>query len=73
LAVSLLKRWMLGTHQGSTAHKHLDDYLNEFVSRFSRRNSASRGKLFYRLTQQSVQIEPMTYDMLTKPLNVGVG
>jgi hypothetical protein len=45
LAVSLLKRWMLGTHQGSTAHKHLDDYLKEFVSRFSRRKSASRGKL----------------------------
>jgi hypothetical protein len=73
LAVSLLKRWMLGTHQGSTAHKHLEDYLKEFVSRFSRRKSASRGKLFYRLAQQSVQIEPMTYDMLTKPLNVGVG
>jgi transposase-like protein len=73
LAVSLLKRWMLGTHQGSTAHKHLDDYLNEFVFRFNRRKSASRGKLFYWLAQQSVQIEPMTYDMLTKPLNVGVG
>jgi transposase-like protein len=68
LAVSLLKRWMLGTHQGSTVHKHLDDYLNEFVFRFNRRKSASRGKLFYRLAQQSVQIEPMTYDMLTKPL-----
>ena len=64
---------MLGTHQGSTAHKHLDDYLNEFVFRFNRRKSASRGKLFYRLAQQSVQIEPMTYDMLTKPLDVGVG
>ena len=73
LAVSLLKRWMLGTHQGSTAPKHLDDYLNEFVFRFNRRKSASRGKLFYRLAQQSVQIEPMTYDMLTKSLDVGVG
>jgi len=73
LAVSLLKRWMLGTLQGSTAHKHLDDYLNEFVFRFNRRRSTSRGKLFYRLAQQSVQIEPMTYDMLTKSLDVGVG
>ena len=43
-AVSLLKRWMLGTHQGAVRHEHLEDYLNEFVFRFSRRKSASRGK-----------------------------
>ena len=43
---SLLKRWMLGTHQGSTAHKHLDDYLNEFVFRFNRRKSAHAESCF---------------------------
>ncbi len=73
LVISLLKRWMLGTMQGSLAHKHLDDYLNEFVFRFNRRKSTSRGKLFYRLAQQAVQIEPMTYAMLTKPPHLGVG
>jgi transposase-like protein/ribosomal protein L37AE/L43A len=73
LVISLLKRWMLGTLQGSVAHRHLDDYLNEFVFRFNRRKSASRGKLFYRLAQQAVQIEPTTYAMLTKPLDVGGG
>ena len=31
-AVSLLKRWMLGTHQGAIGHQHLDDYLNDSSS-----------------------------------------
>jgi transposase-like protein len=73
LVISLLKRWMLGTLQGSVAHKHLDDYLNEFVFRFNRRKSASRGKLFYRLAQQSVQIEPVTYATLTKTQHLAGG
>jgi transposase-like protein len=73
LVISLLKRWMLGTLQGSASHKHLDDYLNEFVFRFNRRKSASRGKLFYRLAQQAVYVDPMTYAMLTKTQDVGVG
>ena len=58
---SLLKRWLLGTHQGSVAGEHLQDYLNEFTFRFNRRKSRSRGKLFYRLVQQAVVIEPTTY------------
>lgn len=62
---SLLKRWLLGTHHGAIAHEHLDDYLNEFTFRFNRRTSASRGKLFYRLAQQAVQVEPATFDELT--------
>ena len=51
-AISLLKRWLLGTHQGAVSHEHLDYYLDEFVFRFNRRNSRSRGKLFYRLVQE---------------------
>ena len=61
---SLLKRWLLGTHQGAIAHAHLDDYLDEFTFRFNRRKSASRGKLFYRLAQQAVQVEPAPFDSL---------
>lgn len=68
--VSLLKRWLLGTHQGAVAHEHLDDYLAEFTFRFNRRLSASRGKLFYRLAQQSVQIAPQPYGIVTKPQSV---
>ena len=65
LVISLLKRWLLGTLQGSASDKYLDDYLNEFVFRFNRRRSASRGKLFYRLAQQAINAEPATYSMLT--------
>lgn len=59
--VSLLKRWLLGTHQGAIGHAHLDYYLDEFTFRFNRRTSASRGKLFYRLLQQAVQVDPAPY------------
>ena len=61
LAISLLKRWLLGTHQGAVSHEHLDYYLDEFVFRFNRRNSRSRGKLFYRLAQQALAVEPTPY------------
>ena len=58
---SLLKRWILGTHQGAVSHDHLDYYLDEYIFRFNRRTSRSRGKLFYRLVQQAVAIEPAPY------------
>lgn len=62
---SLLKRWLLGTHQGAVGVEHLDYYLDEFTFRFNRRKSASRGKLFYRLIQQAMQIGPTTYSQMT--------
>jgi transposase-like protein len=46
---SLLKRWLLGTHQGSVDPRHLQAYLDEFTFRFNRRNARQRGLLFYRL------------------------
>ena len=57
---SLLKRWLLGTHQGAVRPSHLDYYLDEFTFRFNRRTSKSRGLLFYRLVQQAVAIGPWT-------------
>lgn len=62
LVIPLLKRWLMGTHQGAVSHKHLNYYLDEFTFRFHRRKSASRGKLFYRLVQQAVAVEPSTYE-----------
>ena len=59
---SLIKRWILGTHHGSVQPEHLDAYLDEFVFRFNRRTSSSRGMLFYRLLQQAVVTEPVTYE-----------
>jgi len=57
---ALLKRWLQGTHQGAVQKSHLDYYLDEFTFRFNRRTSRSRGKLFYRLIQQAVAVEPVT-------------
>jgi transposase-like protein len=57
---SLLKRWLLGTHQGAVRASHLDYYLDEYTFRFNRRTSRSRGKLFYRLAQQAVAVDPVT-------------
>ena len=62
--VSLLKRWLLGTHHGAVSFDHLDYYLDEFTFRFNRRTSRSRGKLFYRLVQQAVAVEPVPYKNL---------
>lgn len=61
---SLLKRWLLGTHQGSVSPGHLDAYLNEFAFRFNRRGSRRRGLLFHRLLEQAVITEPVTYRSL---------
>ena len=65
---SLVKRWTLGTHHGSVQPAHLDAYLDEFVFRFNRRTSGSRGMLFYRLLQQAVVTEPVTYNSVIRPL-----
>lgn len=56
---SLLKRWLLGTHQGAVRPLHLNYYLDEFTFRFNRRTSRSRGKLFYRLVHQAVEVPPV--------------
>ena len=61
---SLLKRWLLGTHQGAVEPTHLDYYLDEFTFRFNRRRSASHNKLFFRLLQQTVQVGPITYEQI---------
>jgi transposase-like protein len=61
---SLLKRWLLGTHQGAVRHSHLDYYLDEFTFRFNRRTSRSRGLLFYRLAQQALAVDPVPESQL---------
>lgn len=75
LVVSLLKRWLVGTHQGAVSRTHLPYYLDEFTFRFNRRRSRSRGKLFFRLVEQAVASNPATYssmvhrDFATAPSN----
>jgi len=65
---SLAKRWLLGTHQGSVDEAHLLSYLNEFVFRFNRRRSRSRGLVFYRVLELAVGHEPVRYqDLIANP------
>ena len=64
---SLLKRWLLGTHQGSVSPQHLDAYLNEFTFRFNRRTSRRRGLVFHRLIEQAANSPPAPYKTVINP------
>ena len=57
---SLLKRWILGTYQGSVTPEHLQSYLEEFTFRFNRRTSRNRGLVFRRLLEQAIVTGPVT-------------
>jgi len=78
--ISLLKRWILGTHQGGISPQHMEYYLDEFTFRFNRRKSASRGKLFFRLIEQALATPPEPYKIVvhggkaqkSQPLHIGV-
>ncbi len=61
---ALVKRWLLGTHQGSTEEAHLASYLNEFTFRFNRRRSRSRGMLFFRVLELAVAHDPVRFQDL---------
>jgi transposase-like protein len=61
---SLMKRWMMGTYQGAVREQHIDYYLDEYTFRFNRRTSASRGKLFYRLVQQAMLVDPVPASLI---------
>ena len=68
---ALLKRWLLGTHQGSVSGKHLDYYLDEYTFRFNRRTSRSRGMLFSRLIEQAMMTAPLSYrQIVTRQHNI---
>ena len=67
LVAALLKRWLLGTYQGAVRPSHLLYYLDEFTFRFNRRTSNSRGKLFYRLVQQAMMVDPAPLKTIKGP------
>jgi len=64
LVVALLKRWLLGTHQGAPSLDRIDYYLDEFTFRFNRRRSRHRGLLFKRLLENAVRVEPLPYEKI---------
>ncbi len=66
---ALLKRWILGTHQGSFSADHLQSYLEEYTFRFNRRLSKNRGLVFRRLLEQAVCTSPITENDVTNGYN----
>lgn len=70
---SLAKRWLLGTNEGSVDDAHLPAYLNEFVFRFNRRRSRSRGLVFYRVLELAAAHDPVRYrDLIADPRPSGI-
>lgn len=63
---SLLKRWLLGTHQNYIGEQYLSYYLDEYTFRYNRRKSKSRGLLFQRLIEQGVLHEPVEYKLIRR-------
>ena len=66
LVFSLVKRWIMGTLQGSVSPEHVQAYFDEWVFRFNRRHSHSRGLLFHTLLLNAVGGHPVTYQSLRK-------
>ena len=71
ILASLLKRSLIGTHQGGIQHRHLDYYPDEFTFRFNRRRSRARGLLFYRLVQQASAVGPAPYHTIVETAREG--
>jgi transposase-like protein len=67
LVAALMKRWLLGTYQGAVRPSHLVYYLDEYTFRFNRRSSTFRGKLFYRIVQQAMLVDPAPAATLKEP------
>jgi hypothetical protein len=58
--ISLLKRWLLGTHAGAVAPKHLQAYLDEYAFRHNRRKTNGVGRIAARVIEQLVAHPPVT-------------
>ena len=57
---SLAKRWLLGTHAGAVAPKHLQAYLDEYTFRHNRRRTKGVGRIAARLIESLMIKPPLT-------------
>lgn len=64
--ISLLKRWLLGTHAGAVSPKHLQAYLDEFAFRHNRRKTKGVARIAARVFEQLVVHPPLTRKQLVK-------
>jgi len=63
---SLLKRWLLGTHQSYLNKNKLRYYRDEYVFRYNRRTARSRDLLFLRLIEQAVTNGPLSFKQIVE-------
>jgi transposase-like protein/Zn ribbon nucleic-acid-binding protein len=64
--ISLLKRWLLGTHGGAVRDKHLQAYLDEFAFRHNRRKTKGVGRIAARVIESAVAKPPLPMRALVK-------
>jgi transposase-like protein len=64
--ISLLKRWLFGTHAGAISDKHLQAYLDEFAFRHNRRKTKGVARIAARVIESLVRSKPMTMAALVK-------
>ena len=64
--ISLLKRWLIGTHAGAVRPKHLQAYLDEFVFRHNRRKTDGVARIAARVIESVVAKPPLTMCALVK-------
>jgi len=64
--VSLLTRWLLGTHAGAVKPKHRQAYLDDFAFRFNRRKTNGVGRIAARTIEQLVACPPLTMKMVLR-------
>jgi len=62
--ISLLKRWLMGTHAGAVSDKHLQAYLDEFAFRHNRRKTNGVGRITARVIESLVAKPPITMRQL---------
>jgi transposase-like protein/Zn ribbon nucleic-acid-binding protein len=58
--ISLLKRWLIGTHAGAVRDKHLQAYLDEFTFRHNRRKTNGTVRIAARVIEQLVVHPPLS-------------
>lgn len=64
--ISLLKRWLLGTHAGAVSDKHLQASLDEFAFRHNRRKTDGIARIAARVIEQLVMRAPLTMKSLVR-------
>ena len=64
--ISLMKRWLLGTHAGAVSDKHLQAYLDEFSFRHNRRKTDGVARIAARVFEQLLVHPPLTMKALVK-------